>query len=114
MDSESIVREVFRRVRARDESVADLYAEGATLAVGDVVHRGRDRIREDFYRPLLADDPPNPEVQAVFSQDDLFVALLSVTWERGGPALQVADVFTVANGEIGSLRICLQAPQVSS
>jgi ketosteroid isomerase-like protein len=105
-DREAIVREVFARVRAQDETVVDLYADDASVSVEDTVHRGRDRIRE-FYRGLFRDDPPQPEVQEVFSQGDLFVALLSVRRQSGGPARPVADAFTVVDGKIAALRICI-------
>jgi hypothetical protein len=108
MDPETTVREVFARVRVRDERVADLYAEHATISVGDDVHRGRTAILE-FYRALFDGDPPHPVVDKVFTQGDLHIALLSVTRQSGGPARPVADAFTVVEGAITSLRICVEA-----
>jgi predicted SnoaL-like aldol condensation-catalyzing enzyme len=104
MTPEEIVHAVFARVRAKDPSVAQLYAPDAVLDHGDGVFSGREAI-DAFYRDVILNHRPQPHVQALFVNLPTVAALLRVeTRDRG--TVEVLDVFQVSDGFINEMRVC--------
>lgn len=101
-DDSATVVEVFARVRARDDRVADLYAPDATLTADDAVYSGRDAIRE-FYRGVFANGSPKPVVRGLWHNATSYAALIEA--QRGAEPVHAVDVFDVVDGVIRLLRI---------
>jgi hypothetical protein len=108
MTPEEIVTSVFARVRGRDITVADLYAEDARLTSGDgTVHQGRDAIRE-FYREVITVRKPNPQVAGLFVNLPTVAAVIQAGTTNG--IASAVDVFQVRDGAIREMRICVGSP----
>jgi hypothetical protein len=100
------VREVFARVKAGDNRVADLYAEEGELHAGGHVVRGREDIRA-FYQRTIDTMHPQPEVRQVLQSDDLFIAVVHVPTDRGD--MDAIDLFELGDEGIRRLVIFSQA-----
>jgi hypothetical protein len=105
MTPEEIVHTVFARVRAKDPSVAQLYAPDAVLDHGDGLHEGREEI-EAFYRGVFINRAPQPHVQKLFVNLPTVAALLRVDTSDEG-VIEVVDVFQVSDGQIQAMKVCL-------
>jgi SnoaL-like domain len=103
-----MVRTVFARVRDRDPSVSDLYADDATIRSADGLHQGRQEIVR-FYERVRAPGV-QPQIEDLFVNLPLVVAVLNVT-TSDGQVVRVADVFEVGEDAIRSLQICHQEPR---
>lgn len=97
-----VVRAVFERVRARDLSVADLYAEDAYLCHHQRFD-GREAIRE-FYASVIAIKKPYPIICGLWSSGATYNVLIETAGAEG-PKYTV-DTFEIRDGIIRSLRIC--------
>ena len=98
-------REVFRRVRAGDDRVADLYAEdGVVLSGGGARVEGRETIRA-FYRKTFAAIHPQPEVQVVLESpgSNLYAVVVEVATDTGHR--HALDLFTIDDEGIRRLEI---------
>jgi SnoaL-like domain len=104
---EELVREVFARVRASNIEVAQLYAPDATLTASDTTHKGRAAIAE-FYASRFHEGGVHPQVQEIYLNPPLVVAVLRVT-AASGVVHHVADVFELEGGLIRSMRACMRA-----
>jgi len=97
------VREVFRRVAAGDNRVADLYAPDGVIQYGahDLVE-GREAIRA-FYQAQIETIAPQPSVEAVLEQHPRYVAIVNVP--TGDGFRRAADHFTLGDAGIVRLEI---------
>jgi len=97
------VREVFRRVAAGDNRVADLYATDGVIQYGahDRVE-GREAIRA-FYQLMIDSISPQPSVEAVLEQHPRYVAIVNVP--TGDGFRRAADHFTLGDAGIVRLEI---------
>jgi hypothetical protein len=98
------VRAVFARVGVGDLSVADLYAEHATIVFGDAPDarvEGREAIRA-FYEQAVA-MRPQPRVEDMVEVPPFYAAVVDVPVADGH--IRALDVFEVDDGGIRSLRI---------
>ena len=101
--NEAIVHEVFRRVRAGDSGVADLYAEDATLVERGNTHIGRDAIRA-FYARVIEEFGTQPVVCGVWNDGSNYAAVVEAT-RRDGSVAHAVDVFTVTGGAVRFMTI---------
>jgi hypothetical protein len=93
----------FDAVRARDpERVAGQFSDDASISVSRGVFRGRPAIAA-FYTGAFAEDPPDPRPSALLV-DGHRVAVEVVNHRASGP-VALADIFTVEDGHITSLRV---------
>lgn len=76
------VRQVFARVKAGDNRVADLYAEDGVVQVAGHQIEGRESIRA-FYQHTIDSIHPQPEVQEVLQSENLFIAVVHVPTDNG-------------------------------
>lgn len=99
---ESIAREYFARVRARDLGVSELFCEDAILlGLGDRV-RGRQAIRE-FYGKAMRDAGPTPsEPVAFLAHGERVFAEIYIELSDGS-TIHAVDVFEIDAGLIRSL-----------
>ena len=97
------VREVFHRVAAGDNRVADLYAPDGVIQYGahDLVE-GREAIRA-FYQAQIDTIRPQPVVGSVFEQPPRFVAHVQVPTSEGHR--RALDLFTLGDDGIERLEI---------
>jgi hypothetical protein len=97
------VREVFARVHAGDDSVADLFAPDAVLLYGsDGRLEGRQAIRA-FYARTIETIHPRPHVDQVFEAPPRYVAVVDVPTSRGRQ--HAVDLFELGDEGIVSLEI---------
>ena len=96
------VREVFARVKAGDDRVADLYAEDGVVQVAGHEVRGREAIRA-FYRRTIDTIHPQPEVQEVLESGALFIAVVHVPTDNG--IQNAIDLFELGDDGIRRLVI---------
>jgi uncharacterized protein (TIGR02246 family) len=103
MEAGTLVRELFRRFREADPSVADLFAEDGVLIERGERFEGREAVRE-FYRGVF-ELKPQPHVEALFFDLPTVAALLRV--EAGNLAMTAIDVLTLVDGEVQSYIVCM-------
>jgi ketosteroid isomerase-like protein len=96
------VREVFARVRAGDNRVADLYAEDAVVQLLEHEIHGRESIRA-FYQQTIDAIHPKPEVQEVLKSADRYIAIVHVPTDAG--TQNAVDFFEL--GEDGIRRLVI-------
>jgi ketosteroid isomerase-like protein len=96
------VREVFARVHAGDDRVADLYAEDGVVQVAGHEIQGREAIRA-FYQRTIDTIHPQPEVQEVLESENLYIAVVHVPTDSG--VQNAIDLFEL--GEDGIRRLVI-------
>lgn len=101
----AVVHEVFARVRARDRSVADLYAPDAQLRAHGRTHIGREEIRA-FYESVFESTAPRPTVVGLWRETETIAALVEATTTVRETRITAIDVFTVRNASLLALTIC--------
>jgi hypothetical protein len=98
----AVVAEYFRRVGARDDQIAALFAPDASLiGLGTVVSGGS--AIADFYRESIERAAPTPTLVGSLLVDGSRVAAEIVIELTGLPPLHVVDLFVVNDGLIDSL-----------
>ena len=96
------VREVFGRVRAGDDRVADLYATDGVVVFGNGRIEGREAIRA-FYRRTISSIHPQPQVEEVLHAPPLYLAVVDVPTSAGHQ--RAIDLFEVDDEGIRRLVI---------
>jgi len=97
------VREVFARVRLGDASrVAELFSLDGKIVFSSGEAVGREAITA-FYRFAIGTLHPQPQVEAIFSNGRLVVAVVNVPNDKG--LTRAADVFTIGEDGIEKLEI---------
>ena len=104
-----LVREVFRRVRAGDLSVADLYEEDADLYYADVHAHGREAIRR-FYRRTIDVMKPRCVVEALLETPPLYAALIDLPTTKGHQ--KALDLFELGPSGIRRIEIYIRPDAV--
>jgi hypothetical protein len=98
----AVVAEYFRRVGARDDQIAALFAPDASLIGLGTVVSGSLAIA-DFYRESIERAAPTPTLVGSLLVDGSRVAAEIVIALTGLPPLHVVDLFVVNDGLIDSL-----------
>ena len=99
---ESVAREYFARMRARDLGAAELFCEDAVLLGLGARVRGRAAIR-DFYDKAISDARPTPsDPLALMVQGARVFAEINIQLGDGS-TIHAIDVFEVEAGRIRSL-----------
>jgi hypothetical protein len=106
---EDRIHELFKRIRAADESAADLYSDDGVFILGGARVEGREAIR-DFYRRGFVQYQAQPHVQQVLSApgSDMYAALLEVPTKAG--LQRVFDLLIVDDEGIRQLEVFARAP----
>ena len=102
LEGEDRVREVFKRVRNGDDSVADLYAEDGVVLIGGRKVEGREAIRA-FYRNTIDSIHPRPDVQAVLVSAPWYGVIVEVPTDNGH--MHALDLFQLGDDGIKQLEI---------
>ena len=97
------VREVFARVRLGEASrVAELFSLNGKVVFSRGEAMGREAITA-FYRHAIDTLHPQPQVEAIFCNERLVVAVVNVPNDKG--LTRAADVFTIGEDGIEKLEI---------
>jgi hypothetical protein len=99
---EDRVRELFKRVKNGDDSVADLYAEDGVVLIGGGKVEGREAIRA-FYRKTIDGIRPQPAVQAVMVSAPWYGVIVEVPTDNGH--MHALDLFRLGDDGIEQLEI---------
>ena len=101
-DPRGVVAEYFRRVAAKDDQIAALFAPTASLTGLGTVVSGQVAISE-FYKASIERAAPTPKLVGNLLVDGSRVAAEIVIELTGLPPLHVIDLFVVNEGLIESL-----------
>ena len=101
-DPRSVVVEYFRRVRARDPRLTELFADDACLVGLGTRTEGRDAI-DAFYAEVNAVQAPVPTPRGpLLAHGNRVAAEIDIS-VAGGPDVHVIDLFEVVDGRITQL-----------
>ena len=101
-DPRAVVAEYFRRVRARDPRLTELFADDACLVGLGTRTEGRPAI-DAFYAEVNAVQAPVPTPRGPLLVDGHRVAAEIDIVVAGGPSVHVIDLFEVVDGRITQL-----------
>jgi hypothetical protein len=101
-DPRAVVAEYFRRVRARDPRLTELFADDACLVGLGTRTEGRPAI-DAFYAEINAVQAPVPTPRGPLLVDGHRVAAEIDIIVAGGPSVHVIDLFEVVDGRITQL-----------